>query len=54
MITARPDAESEPSTSAGVGDEILVSEQTAAFLIRQRAAEIIEIIDPVESDNPPT
>ena len=31
----------------------MVSEKTAAFLMRQRAAEIIEIIEATESDDPP-
>jgi hypothetical protein len=53
MLTASLDPEREPSTSAGAGDEVLVSEETAAFLMRQRAANVIEIIEPAESDNPP-
>jgi hypothetical protein len=36
-------AESAPSASAG--NEIVIPEESAAFLIRQRAAEIIEVIE---------
>jgi hypothetical protein len=50
MLTASSDPEREPSTSAGAGDDVLVSEKTAAFLVRQRAGDIIEIIEPGESD----
>jgi hypothetical protein len=53
MLTASSDPEREPSTSAGAGDEVLVSEETAAFLVRQRAADIIEIIEAADSDNSP-
>ncbi len=52
MLTMSPNPDQEPSTSAGAGDEVLVSEETAAFLMRQRAAEIIEIIEPGQRDNP--
>ena len=53
MFTATPDHDSEPATSAGVGEEVVVSEKTAAFLVRQRAADIVEIFDPDESDQSP-
>jgi hypothetical protein len=36
--------------TVGAGDEVVVSVETAAFLVRQRAADIIEIIEPDESD----
>jgi hypothetical protein len=52
MFTASSDPELEPPISAGAGDELLVSEKTAAFLVRQRAADIVEIIEPDESDQP--
>lgn len=52
MLTASSDPEREPATSAGAGDEVVVSEEAAAFLIRQRAAEIVEVIDANESDHP--
>ena len=45
-----PDPDSEPATSAGAGEEVVVSEKTAAFLVRQRAAHIVEVFDPDESD----
>ena len=50
MFTMTPDRDSEPATSAGAGEEVIVSEKTAAFLVRQRAAEIIKIFNPDESD----
>jgi hypothetical protein len=52
MITASSEPESEPATSAGTGDEVVVSEQAAAFLIRQRAADIVEVIELAEGDDP--
>lgn len=52
MLTATSDPEREPATSAGAGEEVIVSEQTAAFLVRGRAAEIVEVFVPVESDRP--
>ena len=50
MLSASSDSERESPTSAGAGDEVLVSEDAAAFLVRQRAADIVEIIEPTESD----
>lgn len=50
MLTFTSDPEREPATSAAAGDEVVVSEKAAAFLIRQRAADIVEIIEPAESD----
>jgi hypothetical protein len=50
MFTMTPDPDSEPATSAGAGEEVVVSEKTAAFLVRQRAADIVEVLDPDESD----
>ncbi len=52
MLTATSEPEREPATSAAAGDEVVVSERAAAFLIRQRAAEIVEIIEPAENDHP--
>jgi hypothetical protein len=52
MLTATSDPEREPATSAGAGDEIVVSEEAAAFLVRRRAAEIVEVIEPSENDIP--
>jgi hypothetical protein len=45
MFTATRDAETEPPTSAGENEEVVVSETAAAFLVRQRAAEILEVIE---------
>jgi hypothetical protein len=53
IVTAAPDRDSESSTSAGAGagEEVVVSEKTAAFFVRRRAVDIVEIIsDPDESD----
>ncbi len=38
---------------ADSGEEVIVSEHTAAFLARHRAAEVIEVIEPTE-DSPET
>ena len=54
MFTATPDHDSESATSAGAGEEVVVSEKTAAFLVRQRAADIVGIFDPDESDHLPS
>ena len=45
LLTATSDPERKPPTSAGAGDEVVVSEETAAFLVRQRAVEIVEVIE---------
>ena len=45
MFTASPNPDVEAPTSAGEGEEVVVSEQAAAFLVRQRAADILEIIE---------
>ena len=50
MLTMSSDSEREPATAAGAGEEVVVSEETAAFLVRGRAADIVEIIEPDESD----
>jgi len=50
MFTATAEPEREPAISAGAGEEVVVSEKTAAFLIRQRAADIVEILHTDESD----
>lgn len=50
MLTATADPEREPATSAGAGEEVVVSEETAAFLVRQRSADIVEILEPGEND----
>ncbi len=53
----RPGSELLSSTSddtdgpqAGSGEEVVVSEHTAAFLVRQRAAEVIEVIEQPEGN----
>jgi GrpB-like predicted nucleotidyltransferase (UPF0157 family) len=53
VLTASSDPEREPPVSAGAGDEVVVSEKAAAFLIRQRAADVVERIELPESDRPP-
>jgi hypothetical protein len=50
MFTATADPEREPATAAGAGDEVVVSEETAAFLPRQRAADIVQIFEPDQRD----
>lgn len=50
MVTMTADTEREPATSAGAGEEVVVSEETAAFLVRGRAADIVEIFQPDERD----
>ncbi len=35
---------------AGAGEEVVVSEHTAAFLVRNRAAEVIEVVEQGEDD----
>jgi hypothetical protein len=38
--------------AAGVGEEIVVPEATAAFLVRQRAVDIVEVIHAPASEEP--
>jgi hypothetical protein len=45
VFSASSDPVLEPATSAGAGDEVVVSEEAAAFLVRQRAADIVEVIE---------
>jgi hypothetical protein len=45
MVTASSDPELEPPVSAGTGEEVVVSEKAAAFLVRQRAADVVEVIE---------
>ena len=42
VLTATSDSEREPAASAAAGDEVVVSEKAAAFLIRQHAVDIVE------------
>jgi hypothetical protein len=48
MLTANNDGTDMPS--AGSGEEVVVAEEVASFLVRQRAAEIIEVIEPENPD----
>ena len=50
MLTATNDGSQAPSAASG--DEVVVAEEIAAFLIRQRAAEVIEVIEPGQTDTP--
>jgi len=43
MLTASNDGTQTPSASSG--EEVVVSEEVAAFLVRQRAAHIAEVIE---------
>ncbi|HEX5583981.1 hypothetical protein [Gaiella sp.] len=45
MLAATSDPRREPAAAADGGDEVVVSEHTAAFLVRQRAADIVEIVE---------
>jgi hypothetical protein len=54
MLTASSDPERESPTAAGGGEEVVVSEETAAFLVRQRAAEIVEVIESGDGEHPST
>jgi hypothetical protein len=45
MLAASSDPELEAATSAAAGEEVVVSEEAAAFLVRQRAADIIEVME---------
>jgi hypothetical protein len=42
LVTFTSDPESEEPLSAAAGEEIVVSEEAAANLIRERAVEIVE------------
>jgi hypothetical protein len=44
IVTATTDPGFEPPTSARAGQDVVVSEETAAFLVRQRAADVVEVI----------
>ena len=50
MLTASSD-ETQPE-AANAGEEIVLSEVAAAFLVRQRAVDIIEVIDAPKSEEP--
>jgi hypothetical protein len=45
MVSFASDGTQGGSGTAGAGDEIVVPETTAAFLVRQRSADIIEVIE---------
>jgi hypothetical protein len=48
MLTATNDGTDAPSASSG--KEVVVAEEVAAFLVRQRAADVIEVIQPHDPD----
>jgi hypothetical protein len=50
MVSAASDGTNAPRAEAG--EEVVVPEKTAAFLVRRRAAEIIEVIDPPDAGKP--
>jgi hypothetical protein len=50
MVSFSSDPEHEAPASSSAGDEVVVSEEAAAFLLRQRAADVVEIIELPESD----
>jgi hypothetical protein len=45
MVSFASDGPQGGGGTAAAGDEIVVPETTAAFLVRQRSAEIIEVIE---------
>jgi hypothetical protein len=49
MATTRENAS---MTTAGAGDEIVVTEKVAAFLMKQGAAEVVEVIDRADDASP--
>ena len=49
MLTATNDGAEAPSASPG--EEVVVAEEVAAFLVRQRAADVIEVINPADADD---
>jgi hypothetical protein len=49
MLTATDDGTEAPSALSG--EEVIVAEEVAAFLVRQRAAEVIEDIEPGNGDS---
>ena len=53
MISFTSDGKAESKTAAA-GDEIVVPEKTAAFLVRQRTAEIIEVVEDEPTAAEPT
>lgn len=48
VLTATNDGTEAPSASSG--EEVVVAEKVAAFLVRQRAADVIEVIEPADPD----
>ena len=50
MLTITDEESQCPSASSG--EEIVVSEKEAAFLVRQRAADVIEVIERGPADGP--
>jgi hypothetical protein len=40
----------ESPQSAAAGEEVVVSEQVAAFLLRKRAADLVEVVESADVD----
>ncbi len=53
MFTATSEPDCEPPTSAAAGEEVVVSEETAAFLVRERSAVIIDVLESGDGNRPP-
>ncbi len=51
FVTLTPDDESEPRTLGRPRGRSRCSEQTAAFLVRGRVADVTEVYDPDKSDH---
>jgi hypothetical protein len=52
MASFASDGTEGSGATAAAGEEIVVPEQTAAFLVRRHAAEVIEAIDAEEKQVP--
>jgi hypothetical protein len=51
MLAATNEGSEAPSASSG--EEVVVAEGVAAFLVRERAAEVIKVIEPADPDPEP-
>ena len=52
MLTASSNPDREPPTSASAGEDVVVSEDVAAFLLRGRAADVVEPVVSAEEEHP--
>jgi hypothetical protein len=54
MVSFASDGTQGAGGTAAAGDEIVVPETTAAFLVRQRSADIVEVIEDEPAAAEPT